>query len=275
MFAFWTKIKQNPVYQRERGRWGEPNRFFATLNRYSPFLIIGIFVFTVCCGFNSSLIGLDSNLTTFWAILCLPNLAMQGLMWAVVLLVPALTAPSISEEMKQGTWDILRLTPQPMSDILLAKVFGGLARLKIWWPMLIVSLFQMAGAVLGIVTVQAFESTGENLFVVILLAVAVVTRPWLEVLCVALIGINFSAVAGSARTALVGSYAVILFLRLFIYLGSFVFSLAISEITGIGSGAVSVTNSLSTALYFFLALGLLLLLYWQAKRLSFGDQKVD
>jgi hypothetical protein len=197
---------------------------------------------------------------------------MNGLMWAVVLLVPALTAPSISEEMKQGTWDILRLTPQPMSDILLAKVFGGLGRLKIWWPMLIVSLLQMAGGVLGIVTMQAFESTGGNLLAVILLAVAVVTRPWLEVLCVALIGINFSAGAGSARTALVGSYAVILFLRLFIYLGSLMAGLYINQL---GSSALSLSNGLSTGIYFFLAIGLLFLLYWQAKRLSFGDQKVD
>ena len=271
MTSYWTRIKRNPVYQRERGRWGEPNPFFARLNRYSPFIIIGIFIFTVCCGWNSAFTGLDPSYAVMWAVLCLPNLAMQGLSWAVVILVPALTAPSISEEMRRGTWDILRLTPQPLYDILLAKVFGSLGRLKIWWPMLIVSIIQAAGAVVGVLGSQLVERSGSGLVMVSLLALSLVVRPWLETICVALIGITASTVAASARAALVGSYAAVLLIRFFVYIASFTITFLGAELLSIGVSLISLANLFGTLFYLFLAAGLFGLLYWQAQRLAFGE----
>jgi hypothetical protein len=175
--------------------------------------------------------------------------------------------------MRQGTWDILRLTPQPMYEILLAKLFGSLGRLKIWWPMLIVSIIQAAGAVVGVLGVTMFETntSGGSLVLVSFLAFSMVIRPWLETICVALIGIVASALAASARAALVGSYAVVLLLRGSIYIVSFAATFLGSELTSFGPNLISFANIMATLFYLFIVAGLFALLYWQAQRLAFGE----
>lgn len=278
MLTFWRELRQNPIYLRESGQWGEPNATFAWLKRYSPFLVIAVFVLTACCGLsnNSFFLGLDSDLAVFWVLVCLPNVVMQGLLWAAVLLVPALTAPSISEERKRGTWDMLRLTPQPMWHILLAKLFGGLARLKIWWPMLAVSLFQIGGSAVGILLAQDFLASNlASLFGVIAMSVAMAARPWLEVICIALLGVNASAVTYSARSGLVATYASVLLLRGGISLASLFALYWATEWLNLEADSLAISNIAAVVLYLITAAILTGLLRWQANRLDALDAFVS
>lgn len=216
MNGYFRRLRQNPIYLRETGRWGEPNPFFATLNRYSPFIILGTIFLSVCsCGSNfSQFADSNSNLVILWGLVCIPNLVMQALTWAGIILVPSLTAPAVSQEIKRGTWEILRLTPQSTWSILLAKMFGSLARLKIWWPMFLFSILQAAGAILGLFAVVASgDIQVEAVVSSIVLGIGYVVRPWAEIAYAAVVGMLLSTLTTSSRTALAGAYTAVVAMK--------------------------------------------------------------
>lgn len=265
MSSFWRRLRQHPIYLRETGKWGEPNPFFATLNRYSSFIIVGTFLLAFCsCGSNFAQYSeSNANLVILWGLVCIPNLVMQALTWASIILVPALIAPAVSEEIKRGTWDILRLTPQPMWHILLAKMFGALARLKIWWPMLVFSFLQAAGAIIGLVAVIA---TGENSGSVILgslaLGLGYILRPWSEVAYAAVAGMLISTLTTSARTALASTYTAVVAMKVLntsVLWGGLIFLVA--DISADSSIAIYTLLPVST---YLIATGLLA--FWLIRR---------
>ena len=49
----WRELKNSPIYQRERGGWGKPNRFYDSLSRYSPFVVMGAILVGVCAGISN------------------------------------------------------------------------------------------------------------------------------------------------------------------------------------------------------------------------------
>lgn len=276
MIRFWRELKQNPIYLRETGRWGEPNPFFATLNRYSPFIILGTLLLTICsCGSNFSAFGAGDNsqLAAFWILICLPNLMLQALTWAGIILTPALTAPAVAEEMKRGTWEILRLTPIPTWQILVAKMLGSLARLKIWWPLLIASILQAMGAALGLLTaISTFEEGLSATLWALTLAITLLIRPWAEIGFAAVVGITISTWAHSARTALAGSYTAVVAMKLIntsLLWGGIGFAFGVEDYN---NGFVVFLNVAPTATYVIASLLISWVLLRRANYLDMGHQ---
>lgn len=208
---WWRTLPQNPIYLREKGSWGKPNPFYDKLSRYSPFVIIGAILFGLCAGTaNPVLLSGADEVILFWCLLCLPGALLSMLTIFGSLMAPALTAPSISMEVDRGTWDILRMTPQSTPSILLAKLFGALARLRIWPALFALSLLQ--GLMLACVII-AFG--GETAVWGSLVGIAAIVRPWLEILFAAFAGMYISTWARSATTALAGAYTGVITFKIF------------------------------------------------------------
>ena len=215
---FIFTLRQNPIYLREQGHWGEPNSIYANINRYSPFVIMGALVLGVCGGNNFlSTIGMNSGTEWLILLLCIPNAFMQMLTWGGLFMVPALTAPSVSEEIKRGTWEILMLTPQPVHHILFAKLFGSLSRLRIWWLLIIMSVLQGGVTIVAAATAaSAFDAV--SLATSLMLAIGLLLQPWLEIGYAALVGLTVSTWAQTSRAALITSYSIIFGTKLVIWL---------------------------------------------------------
>lgn len=260
----WRTLQSNPVYLREKGHWGNPNPFYAQLMRYSPFLVIGAILFGACAGgTNLPLLGGDDDLAAALCFLCLPGFLLTAVTLYAQFMAPALTAPSISLERANGAWDILRVTPISMQHILLAKLFGGLARLRVW-PLLF-ALSLLHGAIMAL-SVTAFG--GEQAVWGWLLGLFTAVRPWSEVIFAAFVGMFMSTVVQSAMIALVGAYSVIALVKLF---NSSALWLAALLLLNPNSS----NNLLPTTLGPVLVYGLLITAVWlgivqQAKKLSYG-----
>lgn len=208
---WFRALRENPVYLREKGQWGKPNPFYTNLMHFSPFVLLGVIVLGFCGGFNNSAFFADNDeLFTVWCLVCLPGMLLSMLTVFGSLMAPALTAPAISLERVQGTWDVLRTTPHSTEAILLAKLFGGLARMRIWTPLLALSLFQ------GLILFCTLTVMGQETAVWgWLIALMAVVRPWLEILFAAFTGMFFSTTVHSATLALAASYTAIVIFRLF------------------------------------------------------------
>lgn len=281
MLSFFRSLPHNPVYLRERGRWGQPNRFFGTLSRYSPFVLMGAFIVGICStSYGLPLtMGLNDELIGYWLLVCLPSFAVQIMLFGALVTVPTLTTPLVSTEMEQGTWEILRLTPQPMLDLLLAKLLGALARLKWLWILLLIGTgLQAAGGVLGMLGVLAFvpnDLTEQiNMSVVtLLLSVLLVTRPWAEIAFVALLGLNISTLVRSTRLGLATCYIILFVMRTIN--GNLVWSiiaiiLAESSNNELTFAIMTLTPSL---VYMLATAGLLLFLIWRAHQLTMSNEQ--
>lgn len=212
--AWWhwiRTLKENPIYLREAGRIGEPNPFYGTIRRYMPFVVIGAIFLGICGGSTnqSFLLNQSDEFFAIWCLVCIPGMLLSMVTIFGSLMAPAITAPSISMELDRGSWDLLRVVPQSTGAILLAKLLGGLARLRIWWILLILSLFQ--GVVFMFSTFMAVE---ELRIWSAFLGLTAVFRPWLEILFAAFTGMFVSTWVRSAPTALIGSYGIILGFRL-------------------------------------------------------------
>ncbi|MCA9933132.1 MAG: hypothetical protein H6662_10625 [Ardenticatenaceae bacterium] len=211
-FSQWQALKQHPVYVREKGGLGgKPNPYYDLLRRYSPLAIMGVIVLGICgASSNPALYAGDEDLMIVWCLMCLPGMALSALTLFGMLMVPALIAPSISLERTQGTWDILRMTPLSQRQLVLAKMLGALARLRLlWWMLFVVSLFQgMIMACSMTLASPAYALWGW------LLGLGTVVRPWLEIIFAALVGMWSSLGLRSAMMALVISYTAVLLLKL-------------------------------------------------------------
>lgn len=209
--AWWRDLTQNPVYLREKGRWGTPNPFYEKLRRFSPLVVIGVIVLGACSGWsNPSLFAGNGDLVLLWCLVCVPGMLLSTLTLFGAFMAPALTAPLISLEISQGTWDVLRTTPIPLNTILLAKLFGALSRLRLfWWLLFTVSLFY------GLLTACSLSLTAEPYALWgWALGLATVIRPWVEVVCAALLGMYLSTWIRSATIALASSYGSLVALKL-------------------------------------------------------------
>lgn len=259
-WRWWRSLPQNPVYQRERGGWGKPNPFYDTLSRYSPFVILGAILFGLCAGTsNPALLAGNDALIAFWCFLCLPGILLNGLTMFGTLMAPALTAPTISMELDRGTWDILRATPLPTRSIVLAKLFGALARLRIWPVLFAVSLLQG----LLIACSMTFASGSLAIWGAALGATTAV-RPWLEILFAGFMGMFASTRVRSATMALAGSYTAVVLVKLF---NSSLLWLAISSLFELDETALVISGVGPTAVYALAIVLLGLTLLRQAKKL--------
>lgn len=211
LIRWFRALPSNPIYLREKGQIGKPNPFFETMRRYSPFVVIGAIVLGSCAGFNPFLLDNSGQWVGVGILMCLPGIFLSMLTLTAIFMVPTLTAPIVGIELRQGTWEILRLTPQPTGQILLAKLFGALARLKtLWWLIFALSAFQ------GVVyAVSSLVIESEIIGYGLLLAMISLFRPWAEILFTAFFSVYLATWVRSPTIALVGSYASILLMRLF------------------------------------------------------------
>ncbi|MBK8933828.1 MAG: hypothetical protein IPM76_16235 [Chloroflexi bacterium] len=263
-WRWWQALRANPVYLREKGTWGNPNPFYAQLMRYSPFMVIGAVLLGVCAGStNTTLFSGNEDLFAAACFLCLPGFLLTAVSLYAQFLAPALTAPTISQERAQGTWDILRLTPLSMRLILAGKLFGSLSRLRIWPILFALSLLQ--GGILSL-SVSAFG--GERALWGWLLGLTTMLRPWAEVMFAALIGLYTSTVVESAMMALVGAYTAVILLKIFNNSGLWLALLLLNNANETLSLVLPTVGPL-------LIYGLVITAVWfglshQAKKLSYG-----
>ncbi len=251
LINWWKSLSTNPIYLREKGTWGEPNPFYEKLSRYSPFVVIGALLLGLCGGFSNPAFLSQSNndFTLFWCLLCAPAMLFTALTWFGVLMAPALTAPTISMERNRGTWEMLRTTPIPDHEILLAKLFGGLARLRIWRVLFVLSVLQ-ALIILGI---SFFAPMDNAIGTAVPLALSTVVRPWLEIGFAAFVGMYSSMWLSSARGALSASYIVVILTKL---LNSAALWAAFSGFVG-DSDTIFIGSSLGPTAVYLVALGFL------------------
>ncbi len=211
LFAWLRALPNNPIYRREKGEWGQANPYYATLMRYSPLLILGAIFLGFCGGAaNPSLFADNEDLLAVYCLICIPSILITIVSLYGTLMAPVVTAPLISMERGHGTWDILRVTPQSTRSILLAKLFGGLARLRIWPILLILSLLQ------GLVMAFSVTIAGETLVLWgVPLGLATFLRPWLESLFAGFAGMVASLWLTSAMTALITAYTAVFLMKIF------------------------------------------------------------
>lgn len=224
MFTFWSQVRQTPFYKREKGLWGNPNEFYTYANRFAPLLIIGSLFLGMCGGLTNLASTSDSTseaVILFYCFYCLPTMGVHMLTWTGVVMIPTLTAPIISEELKRGTWDMLMVTPHPIQTILWAKALGGLSRLYIWWPLVILSLIQLLGTLLAAVVVLTNiplnggdAETWQTFLLIGLAGVGMSLRPWIELLFVTLIGLCCSTATKSGGLALAVTYAIVVITKM-------------------------------------------------------------
>jgi hypothetical protein len=262
-WRWWRRLPQNPIYLREKGEWGTPNPYYATIRRYSPFVVMGAILLGLCAGTaNISLFSaVDEELFIAWCLVCVPGALLSMLTLFASFMAPALTAPAISLEKLHGTWDILRMTPQSTRSILMAKLFGALARLRIWPLLLLLTLFQ--GVVVACITVIVAQS---GLLPALSIGGALVTRPWLEITFAAFTGMYLSTVINSATTALAGSYAIILATKLFNNNTTWGLFLLLSE-DGNSAGLLAVAYAGPVITYTLLIGAIWFGIMWQAEKL--------
>ncbi|MCA9927172.1 MAG: hypothetical protein KC419_01790 [Anaerolineales bacterium] len=261
----WLRtIRDNPVYRREKGEWGSPNPFYEKLTRYSPFLVIGAIVLGLCAGStsNTALLAGNDELFVFWCLLCLPGMLLSMLTIFATFMAPALTAPAVSLEIDRGTWDILRMTPQPTGAILLAKLLGALARLRIWLLLFLLSLFQGL-----LITCVSAVSGGELGLWGMALGISTIFRPWVEILFAAFLGMFVSTWVRSATLALVGTYVGILVIKFF---NNSVLWLGIgSGVFGVESNSMFVSGTVGPVVVYMLLLPVLALgIVWRAEKIG-------
>lgn len=268
----WVRsLNENPIYLREKGSWGNPNPFYETLRRYSPFVVMAAILLGLCAGTNPALLGAteDDELFAFLCVLCLPGALLSMLTIYGSFMAPALTAPTVSMEKDRGTWDILRLTPHSTASILLAKLFGGLSRLPIWRVMAILSVFQalmlfcvMSFAAGGTAASSSLGAGVAGFFI----GLGALIRPWAEVLFAAFTGMYLSTWVRSATYALAGSYTIVVLMKLFSNSGIW---LGIWSLLGVNDNGMLTGSILSPAIVYGTAV---LLLWWgivrQANKLS-------
>lgn len=231
MWTFLSGIRSHPIYQRERGRWGEVNGYYKRITNY---LWLMIFAFPVLffTNFLSPFSILGSEQFGFLFITtCLPNLAVQLITWIGLISAPAMTAPAVVEEVQRGSWDILRLTPMPVHEIVIAKLLGGLSHLKIWIPLLVISLIQIVLLLLGLTASVASSLSLDSVLPFLMGSASLLLRPWLEIIFAGFIGITISLWAATTRGALISSYAIILIVKIFLSnIVALVVGISLSEI---------------------------------------------
>ena len=213
LFAHWQwlrALRENPIYLRERGSWGRANPFYERLASYWPLVAIAALFLGFCAaGGNPAIVSGNELIIGLWCLLCFPNMLTAVLSLYGSIMLPALTAPSVSLELDRGTWDILRVAPYSDQTILSAKLLGALGRLRIWWLLLIVGLIQGLAAACFF----SFSVPGEAVWA-LAIGPAVVARPLVEVLFAGCLGFYLSTRIRSATTALAAAYGGVFVLKL-------------------------------------------------------------
>ncbi len=167
MWAFLFRRTRHPVYRRELTGWSYVGIWRGLRRGCLPLLALPILGSVGCCGLMV-LPLLDSV-----SVEALPTIALALLGGVLVggeiirmlagLIATALTATAISAEVEAETYGLLRLTPIPPRQIVLAK-FGAAVR-------------QLRLPVLAVTLTRALALVGGVVLLIVIIVMAVVTTP--------------------------------------------------------------------------------------------------
>ena len=216
LYQWIRRLPANPIYKRERGDWGNPNPIYSKFAQYSPFIIIASLLLGFCGGFQTPYWQVNEDLFAIYCLICLPSGLMNVLTWYGLVAAPALTAPSIGLEQASGSWEMLLTVLQSRQEIIFAKFFGAMARLKIWRPLLVLGLIQVcAGSILLMVRInQPADLLG------LLVLPASILRPILSIFIAGLFGLYLSTWINSPTLTLTATYAGIFTMKFLLWLPS-------------------------------------------------------
>lgn len=243
--SWWHWLRQlpeNPIYLREKGRWGRPNPFYDQLLRLAPIIVVSGIGLGFCAGFSNPLFfGQNDDLFAVWCLVCIPGILLTMATLYGVFIAPALTAPIISQERANGTWSILLTTPQSRQAIIMAKLLGALARIKVWPILFVLTIFQGLILFCSLIFIDGSVSLWDWL-----IAAAAVLRPWTEIIFAAFSGFFFSTLVRSATVALAVTYALIVAFKLLnsspIWLGLIGTQLLNDEVMAFGAATIGPTT---------------------------------
>ncbi|HSH05225.1 MAG TPA: hypothetical protein VLL52_22105 [Anaerolineae bacterium] len=265
LWRWWQQLQAHPLYLREKGEWGNPNPYYTRFTNLMPFFVLAGLVFSFCgAGTNTLLFESDDALWWTWCIIFLPILVKNIILLNATILAPVLTAPTISHEINRGTWDILRLTPQPTFFIVIAKLIGSLGRLSFMTTLLLINIFE--AIIMSLIGFFISSPTITITIGIIFGATSIIFRPFLEILFIALIGLILSTFLRSANTAIATSYILWICFKLAnnIILWSGIFY----DVLPTPSYFLSLTFTSTN--YLIIIIILLAILYWRSYRLDTG-----
>jgi hypothetical protein len=267
-WRWWRNLRRNPVYLREKGHWGRPNPFYDSVNRFSPIFVLVGLVFGGCTLYtNPALLTGTSGFGPLFCLFCLPGIVVSALTLFGSFMAPAATAPTLSLEISQGTWDILRLTPQSTHSILLAKLFGGLARLPIWTLLGALTMIQTCLFMLGLLAVTS-AGDGLDFILVILTCLFFLGRPWIEILFAGFLGMYASTWIPTPTLALATSYGALLLMKIIVWLSAGLLPLTLLDSLVRDTALVFASSAAPVLLYGLATAALLFGLFHRAQKLS-------
>ncbi|MBN1311908.1 MAG: hypothetical protein JXB30_10850 [Anaerolineae bacterium] len=206
IFLFLRGQSDHPIYHREAAGWSYVRAWRGLRRSCLPLMLLIMLSMSCCCG----LIFLptafeDPTITPTVLFLMIP-----GVLWAGVLvggeiinlltglLATALTATTISAEIEADTYALLRLTPIPPRQIVLAKLGAAFNQIRL--PVITIMIARLVAIVGGIllllfyVTVLGSELGGASSTPPT--APAIPLDVWIPVLVPNIIGIAGLVVAG-------------------------------------------------------------------------------
>lgn len=267
-WGWWRNLRNNPVYLREKGKWGRPNPFYDSVNRFSPiFVLVGLVLGGCTLYTNPALLTGTSDFGPLFCLFCLPGIVVSALTLFGSFMAPAATTPTLSLEMSQGTWDILRLTPQSTHSILLAKLFGGLARLPIWTLLGVLTVIQTCLFMFGLATINS-ASNGLDFILIILTCLFFLGRPWIEILFAGFLGMYVSTWFPTPTLALATSYGALILMKVTVWLSAGLLPLALLDSRVREMAVVFASSAAPVLLYGLATAGLLFGLFHRVQKMS-------
>ncbi len=215
--AWYRALPDNPIYKRESGAWGNPNPIYDVVVRYSPFVFLTALLVAFCGGVTNPVWLSRSN---GFSLFCILGVTANILKLYGIVAAPALTVPCIGLEQSSGSLELLFTTPKSRQDIVFAKFFGALSRLKIWKPMLFFGGLQMLAASIPIA--EAIRDV-KNMWLLLTLP-AYLAQPFLEVFFAGLLGLYLSTWIKSSMMAIVATYAAFFTLKILFWIMSIFFN---------------------------------------------------
>ncbi len=163
-WAFLTARRDHPIYRHEMAGWSYLRLWRGLRRGCLPLMGAALAASACCCGALSvSLLDNPRRLSIEW--LLVPFAALIGLLvsgeiirWLTGLLATALTSTAISSEVEAETYHLLRATPIPVREIVLAKFSAAFRQFRL--PLIVVALTR-ATFVLGVIALAVILLASE------------------------------------------------------------------------------------------------------------------
>ncbi len=140
IWSFLRGRPDHPLYRREMAGWAYLRPWRSIKRGCLPLIALLLLSTTACCGLSvlaPTIQGMNGQVVVVFGLLAGLMFGGETLRWITGLAATALTATSISAEIEAETYELLRLTPLPPREIVLAK-FGAAFR-QVQMPLAVVT----------------------------------------------------------------------------------------------------------------------------------------